>query len=353
MSGTITGPPKRVFIDGGAPLGLPVAPSVSPADLIIVAQGGIPGVPGSATIRETTLSQLFGGGSVGPWLSTLGGIVTGTLTLNNPAGGWSTNNFGKQLLVTTTGINNPAIGIADNAGANLIAISNNGGTLHFSEMPAYNNNTSGIVNLLVLDSVLSTAFTPLLFKSGITLDATNPLAPLVVASSTHGAAMGVGAAGDFGDLTVKAFTVRYPFSQNVPLQANNIIAATRLTSDGLAPGSFTYDAAIGRTAGNTLNFGVNSAVDFEARIVMRSTTGQAVCWTSRWGATMGATAATTAIVGAPVWAVAWATAGALAAIGISNPTADTVNGGINVTVTPISLTWSGGGTVRMTKSVRV
>jgi hypothetical protein len=108
-----------------------------------------------------------------------------------------------------------------------------------------------------------------------------------------------------------------------------------------------------RMAGNTMNFPINSAVDFDARVVMRSTTGEAICWSCEFGARMGATASTTAIIGAPAWTQVWATAGAAAAIGISPPVADTTLGAINITVTPSSLTWSGGGQVRMTKSSRV
>jgi hypothetical protein len=229
--------------------------------------------------------------------------------------------------------------------------------------------------------------------------------------------MAIAADMDFGNNTVSAFHERAPYVVILPLQANAITGATRLTSDGSAASSFIYETRVtargtgyttiptitvtggsgtvlhtqlalgggmgkvgvfnpgtgvpaeaiaavtggggsGATvalvmAGNTMNFPINSAVDFDARVVMRSTTGEAVCWTCEWGATMGATASTTAIIGAPTWTVVWSTAGALAAIGISNPTADTTLGAINVTVTPTSLTWSGGGQVRMTKSTRV
>ena len=222
---------------------------------------------------------------------------------------------------------------------------------------------------------------------------------------------------DFGNTTVGAFHMRQPYSAEVPLQATNITSATRLTSDGQPPSSFIYEAhgitrgtgfathpsitvtggggavinamlATGNImgkpgvfspgtgvppeatatvtggggsgaavalvmAGNTMNFAINSAVSCEARIVMRSTTGEAICWTCEFGARMGATASTTAIIGSPAWTQVWATAGAAAAIGISAPVADTTLGAINVTVTPTSLTWSGGGRVRMTKSSRV
>jgi hypothetical protein len=221
---------------------------------------------------------------------------------------------------------------------------------------------------------------------------------------------------DFGNTIVSAFHARAPYAAMVPLQATGITGATRLTSDGLAASSFIYQAHVtnrgtgftsfptitvtggsgavvnamvsqgvmgkpgvfspgtgvppeataavtggggsGATvalvmAGNTMNFPINSAVDFDARVVMRSTTGEAICWSCEFGARMGATASTTAIIGAPTWTQVWATAGAAAAIAISNPIADTTLGAINITVTPSSLTWSGGGQVRMTKTSRI
>ena len=245
----------------------------------------------------------------------------------------------------------------------------------------------------------------------------DPYAKLIYAGKSQGNSVPTVACNlDFGNTTVGAFHARSPYSATMPLQANNITGATRLTSDGLAPSSFIYEAAVTNTgtgytsnpvvtvsggtgavinaipgtgnviakpgiynpgtsvpaeatasvtgpgtggaialtmAGNTMNFGINSAVDCEARVVMRSTTGEAICWSCSFGARMGATASTTAIIGSPAWTQVWATAGAPAAIGISPPTADTTLGAINITVTPTSLTWSGGGRVSMTKSSRV
>jgi len=250
--------------------------------------------------------------------------------------------------------------------------------------------------------------------------AANPFDPkaklLYVGKNNANAVATVASNLDHGNTTVGAFHSRSPYSQSVPLQANGITGATRLTSDGLAASSFIYEAqptnlgsgytanptvtvtggtgavvnaiqgqgnvmakvgvfnpgsgvpaeataavtgtGTGGTvalvmAGNTMNFGINSAVDFDARVVMRSTTGEAICWSCSFGARMGATASTTAIIGSPAWTQVWATAGAAAAIGISPPAADTTLGAINITVTPTSLTWSGGGMVRMTKSSRV
>lgn len=251
-------------------------------------------------------------------------------------------------------------------------------------------------------------------------DAGNPFDPKakLVYAGVDRQALPVPAASnlDFGNTVVAAFHERRPYGATVPLQANGITTATRLTSDGQAPSGFIYEATglargsgytvfptvtvtggtgaqvnamlgtgnvmskpgvynagtnvpaeataavtgtgSGATiglgmAGNTLNFAINSAIHCEARIVMRSTTGEAICWSCEFGARMGATASTTAIIGSPTWIQVWATAGAAAAIGISAPAADTTLGAINITVTPTSLTWSGGGTVRVTKSSRV
>ena len=245
----------------------------------------------------------------------------------------------------------------------------------------------------------------------------DPKAKLTYVGRDNAAAVATVASNlDHGNTTVGAFHSRAPYSQTVPLQANGITGATRLTSDGLAASSFIYEAiktapgggytsnptvtvtggagaivnaiqgqgnvvakvgvfnpgtgvpaeataavsgaGTGATvalvmAGNTLNFSINSAIHCEARIVMRSTTGEAICWSCEFGARMGATASTAVIIGAPAWTQVWATAGAPAAISISAPAADTTLGAINITVTPSSLTWSGGGQVRMTKSSRV
>jgi len=79
-----------VFIDGGPPNGLPAATVVTSADLVVLAQGGTPGVPGTATDRAATLAQIFGGSVLGPFLPLAGGTVMGATT------------FGSTLAVTGT-----------------------------------------------------------------------------------------------------------------------------------------------------------------------------------------------------------------------------------------------------------
>jgi hypothetical protein len=85
----------------------------------------------------------------GPYLPTAGGTLSGALSGNGTinaqtnAGGWGSNNFGKQLLVTVGGpATHPAIGITDVNGVNLWGICNASGTLSFSAMPAYSNSTT-------------------------------------------------------------------------------------------------------------------------------------------------------------------------------------------------------------------
>lgn len=55
------------------PDGLPAATGVNGADLLVVTQGSVPGIPGSGTPRKATLSQVVGIGTVaGPGVSTPG-----------------------------------------------------------------------------------------------------------------------------------------------------------------------------------------------------------------------------------------------------------------------------------------
>ncbi len=77
--------------------------------------------------------------------------VTG-LTIN-AGGGWSANNLGKQLYVTTPGAgSNPCIGISDANGTNNWAISNTVGTLAFFQMPAITDSTSASTERMRIDS---------------------------------------------------------------------------------------------------------------------------------------------------------------------------------------------------------
>jgi Pectate lyase superfamily protein len=83
--------------------------------------------------------------------TTLG--ATGSVTLNTTTGSWSAFNWGKQLLVTTTGYaSNPTIGISDYTGSNWWAINNSSGTLYLSAMPALSNSTAAPVNALTVNS---------------------------------------------------------------------------------------------------------------------------------------------------------------------------------------------------------
>jgi hypothetical protein len=70
---------STVFIDGGPPRGLPAATGVSSGDGIVVAQGGTPGAPGTAIVREATVAQILAAAS---FLPIAGGTITGDLRVN-------------------------------------------------------------------------------------------------------------------------------------------------------------------------------------------------------------------------------------------------------------------------------
>lgn len=77
----------------------------------------------------------------------------GSVAIVGTTGNWSTYNYGKELIVTTTGgSNNPAIGISDYSGSNYWAIANSSGNLVFAQMPALSNSTSNPTNILALSS---------------------------------------------------------------------------------------------------------------------------------------------------------------------------------------------------------
>jgi hypothetical protein len=70
---------------------------------------------------------------------------TGQTTISSDAGGWSSFNFGKELIVgpENNGVTNPSIGMSDANAANLWAITNYGSNgLVISAMPALSDNTT-------------------------------------------------------------------------------------------------------------------------------------------------------------------------------------------------------------------
>lgn len=119
MSGTI-------FIDGGPPRGLPAASAVSLTDGIVVAQGGTPGTPGSATIREATAAQLLA--TTAPLSSpaftgtpTVPTAILGTNTTQAASTAFVTTNFAPLASPVLTGI--PVVPTALNATATTQAAS--------------------------------------------------------------------------------------------------------------------------------------------------------------------------------------------------------------------------------------
>lgn len=103
-------------------LGLSITALAAPAE---------PGPPGV----ETTRSARDG------MLPRSGRALSGSLSISS-AGGWSTSNFGKQLLITTPqGASNPALGFTDSQGGNLWSLADQGHTFTLNKMPAYSNST--------------------------------------------------------------------------------------------------------------------------------------------------------------------------------------------------------------------
>jgi hypothetical protein len=240
----------------------------------------------------------------------------------------------------------------------------------------------------------------------------DPYARYIIAEPPYAGTLLAASGIDFGYGNFQAFASRIPFSKEVPLQAQAITAATRLTSNGAAASSFVYHATLtapgtlytsnptitvtgctgavlnveasqgvvvppvgvytpgtscaaeataavsggggsGATvglgiAGNTLNFPISSTVYVSCKIAAWDTAGDGIGWTIDFGATMGATASTTAIVGSPSWTKTFDTGSAPMAI--SAPTADTTFGAINITGIPTSVTASYGGKCTMTGS---
>jgi hypothetical protein len=95
-------------------------------------------------VNGTAVGGLAKISDLGSYLPLSGGAISGPLSANTNTGGWSANNWGKQLLVTVSGpATSPAIGITDINGTNLWAIANVNGELNIAAMPAYNNNSAG------------------------------------------------------------------------------------------------------------------------------------------------------------------------------------------------------------------
>jgi hypothetical protein len=146
---------RRLAVDGvGAPTSLANAElAYNEASHTLYYGEGTGGSGGTAT----SVVPIAGSGA---FLPLNGGVLTTSL------GSWSSANYGKQLLLTGSG-NNPALGITDNAGANLVAVANAAGVLRVVGMPAYTNSTTAPVNLLSLSAAGNTSYTPTSFSSGV------------------------------------------------------------------------------------------------------------------------------------------------------------------------------------------
>lgn len=101
------------------------------------------------------------------------------LHLIGNVGGWSSNNYGKQLYITTQiGGPNPCIGISDSSGGNNWAIGNAAGSINFCQMPAITNSTTPIVERMRIDS-----------SGNVGIGTTSPVFPLHVHTTTGNATL--------------------------------------------------------------------------------------------------------------------------------------------------------------------
>lgn len=115
-----------------------------------ISSGGLDVTGNTAITGTLSLSSALVVSAGGITVNTGGGVFENV-------GGWSSFNYGKQLLIRcTTGANNPALGITDTNGTNLWGVSNISGTLTFAKMPAYSNNTTPPDNVLSLTDALAT-----------------------------------------------------------------------------------------------------------------------------------------------------------------------------------------------------
>lgn len=123
--------------------------------------GGLAGGSSGSTIPVHSLGAVILWSNGSNWIilginpgQSLASVNTWTGTNTYGAGGgWSSSNWGKQLLVTTpAGFSNPAIGITDVNGVNLWGISNGTGALNFARMPAYGDNSTPPNNILTLSA---------------------------------------------------------------------------------------------------------------------------------------------------------------------------------------------------------
>jgi hypothetical protein len=105
----------------------------------------------TAVRNITATGNLSAGGAISAAgdLTVASGIFNSGVTIQGDDGQWSSQNYSRSLLITSG--RNPAIGLADHTGANLWAIGNSSGILHFYPMPAYTNTTTPPSNGVSID----------------------------------------------------------------------------------------------------------------------------------------------------------------------------------------------------------
>ena len=167
-TGTATPTSSEGMFGGSATLGAVLAGYGSISDTTLENRSNTPALEVLADTTNVYMPGNVGIGTTAP----LGSLqITGTL------GNWSGYNYGKELVVTTTGgVNNPSIGISDYTGSNWWSIVNASGLLQFASMPALSNSSTAPAIAMTLNS-----------SGNVGIGTTGPTTALyVVGTSTFG-----------------------------------------------------------------------------------------------------------------------------------------------------------------------
>ena len=207
------------------------------------------------------------------FLKNVGGFVS---VANSP---WSSNNFGKQIILTCpSGNNHPTLGFTDITGVNLWAITDNVGQLQFSYMPSIGDTSDSAVTVLSLSNTGMTLRGALTDNISVTSTVTtsNSVVTNTLTTNTinvsNGIISSITAQNDTG-----AFPGQYVLVGNVGLSGNSNTAAI-LRNDG----NFFYILTSGNVA-NPYTASWNSLRPLEINMV----TGSVFIDISNAGTTFG------------------------------------------------------------------
>lgn len=129
--------------------------------------------PGSRTALGLGTSATVNTGTSGATIPLLNGASTfsGATVFNSTAGGWSTSNFSKALVVTISAATaNPAIGLFDSNNTNGTAFFSSSSGFQILAMPALSDSTTAAVNMITVSRTgLITGFNATLIASGTAL----------------------------------------------------------------------------------------------------------------------------------------------------------------------------------------